>query len=410
MRFPLEYMTILIGIVGKPSSGKSTFLNAACLTEAETSIIPFTTIDPNKGVSYVRTECVCHELGLKDNPKNSRCINGNRYIPINLLDVAGLVPNAHKGKGLGNKFLNDLSRADVLIHIVDVTGSLDSNGQRIGAGKNDPLDDIQFLEREINLWFKKILEREDWEKFKRTFKRQRMEFLNGLHERLSGLKVNKIHIKLALKKSELERKNPNDWNQKDLLKFASELRKLAKPILVVANKIDKEKNPKKIKILQEKYDGPIIPCSALAEFYLRKYDESNRIKYNPGSNDFHFLKEKSFSKNELEMLKKIKSEILEKYGGTGVQSALNYAIFNIMNQICVYPVSNVNTYSDKNQNILPDAFLVKNGSNLREFVKKKIHSDLSENFLFGIDARTKKRLGEDYKLKNRDIIKIVTSK
>lgn len=402
-------MTILIGIVGKPSSGKSTFLNAACLTEAETSIIPFTTIDPNKGVSYVRTQCVCKELGVEDNPKNSICKNGIRFIPVNLLDVAGLVPDAHKGKGLGNKFLNDLSRADVLIHIVDITGSLDSNGQRIGVGKTDPLNDIKFLEKEINLWFKEILEREDWEKFKRTFKKQRTKFINGLFDRLSGLKIKKIHIKLALRKSQLNSRDPIDWDQTDLLKFTTELRKIAKPIVVIANKIDKISDPMKLKGLQEKYNGVIIPSSALAELYLRKYEEKKRIKYLPGSGDFQFLKEESFSKNELTMLKKIKNEILKKYGGTGVQSALNYAVFEIMKQICVFPVSNVNNYSDKNGNVLPDAFLIEEGLKLRNFVEKKIHSDLAKNFLFGIDARTKKRLGENYELKDKDIIKIVTS-
>ncbi len=166
-------MTFLIGIVGKPSAGKSTFLNAACLTNAKVSELPFTTIEPNKGVAYVKTNCVCKELNLSDNPKNSYCIDGNRFIPVNILDVAGLVPDAHKGKGLGNKFLNDLIKADVLIHIVDISGSLDKTGKRIKMGENDPYEDILFLENEINLWFKQILEREDWAKFVKSYAREK---------------------------------------------------------------------------------------------------------------------------------------------------------------------------------------------------------------------------------------------
>ncbi|MEJ2278972.1 MAG: 50S ribosome-binding GTPase, partial [Candidatus Lokiarchaeota archaeon] len=182
-------MKYLVGIVGKPSSGKSTFLNAACLTDAKVSELPFTTIDPNQGIGYVKTKCVCKEFDVKDNPQNSYCRNGFRFIPIELLDVAGLVPDAHKGKGLGNKFLNDLSRADALLHIIDITGSLDKMGQRISPGENDPYEDITFLENEINFWFKDVIQREDWNKFTRQFLREKKKFVNELHSRLSGLKI-----------------------------------------------------------------------------------------------------------------------------------------------------------------------------------------------------------------------------
>ena len=181
-------MTFLIGIIGKPSAGKSTFLNAACLTNAKVSELPFTTIEPNKGVAYVKTNCVCKDLNLQDNPKNSYCLNGNRFIPVNVLDVAGLVPDAHKGKGLGNRFLNDLIIADILIHIVDISGSLDKSGKRIKSGENDPYEDVVFLENEINLWFKQILEREDWTKFVKSYARERKKFIEELYKRLSGIK------------------------------------------------------------------------------------------------------------------------------------------------------------------------------------------------------------------------------
>ena len=213
-------MTFLIGIVGKPSAGKSTFLNAACLTNAKVSELPFTTIEPNKGIAYVRTACVCKELNLQDNPKNSYCMDGNRFIPINVLDVAGLVPDAHKGKGLGNQFLNDLVQADVLIHIVDISGSLDKSGKRINIGENDPYEDVVFLENEINLWFKQILEREDWTKFIKSYARESKKFIDELYKRLSGIKINRSQIILALKDANLEGKNPSLWTEDDLLNFS----------------------------------------------------------------------------------------------------------------------------------------------------------------------------------------------
>ncbi|MHA1914446.1 MAG: YchF-related putative GTPase [Promethearchaeota archaeon] len=403
-------MTFTIGIVGKPSSGKTTFLNAACLTNAKVSELPFTTIEPNKGIAYVKTKCVCGELNVKDNPKNSVCIDGFRFIPISMLDVAGLVPDAHKGKGLGNKFLSDLIQADVLLHIVDISGSLDKSGNNISEGKSDPHEDILFLENEINLWFKGIIEREDWSKFTKVILTERKKVVDSLFERLSGMKINKSHIIQSLKESNLNDRNPSTWTDSDLLTFSEVLRKISKPILILANKIDKEISKSNLEKLQKNYKGPIIPCSALAEHILRTSNEKKAISYIPGSSGFLFVKQQILKETEVETLKKIKEKILMPYGGTGIQKALNYASNTIANQICVYPVSDANNYTDNRDNVLPDAFLVKKGTLLRDFVREKIHTELADNFMFGTDAKTKKRLGENYELQNLDVIKIVTSR
>jgi ribosome-binding ATPase YchF (GTP1/OBG family) len=353
---------------------------------------------------------VCKKLDVTDNPQNSICIDGIRFIPINLIDVAGLVPDAHKGKGLGNKFLNDLIKADVLLHIVDITGSLDKSGKLVSMGENDPYEDIVFLENEINFWFKEIIEREDWTKFTKTISTEKRKLVESLHDRLSGVKINKQQIIQALKDSNLKDQNPAHWTEVDLLHFSEILRKIAKPILIVANKIDKEISESNLEKLKKKYIDPIIPCSALAEHFLRKYHEQKIINYIPGSNDFEILDDNKLTSNELEMLQKIKRKILITYNNTGIQNALDYAALTISNQICVYPVSDINSYSDNKGNVLPDAFLVEKGTFLRDFVRDKIHTELADNFMFGIDAVTKKRLGENYELKDGDIVKIVTSR
>ncbi len=402
-------MTFTIGIIGKPSSGKTTFLNASCLTKAKVSELPFTTINPNKGIAYIKTKCVCKELNVEDNPKNSICVEGFRFIPINMLDVAGLVPDAHKGKGLGNKFLNDLIQADILLHIVDISGSLDKSGNIVSMGRNDPFEDILFLENEINLWFKNIIEREDWSKFTKGIRSEKKKIVEGLYERLSGMKINKNQIILSLKNSNLDGKDPLSWTEQDLLLFSEVLRKISKPTLIVANKIDKKISEKNFIELKTKYNGPIIPCSALAEHVLREYHEKKIIKYISGSTEFNIIEKQKLTPNELESLNKIGEKILAKFNGTGIQNVLNYASINIANQICVYPVSDINSFSDNKENILPDAFLVKKGMRLKDFVRDKIHSDLAEKFMFGIDAKTKKRLGANYELQDKDVVKIVTS-
>jgi len=401
---------IIFSTIGKPNCGKTTFLNSACLTDAKVGDFPFTTIDANKGVAYVKKKCVCKELNVKDNPKNSVCIEGYRFIPINLLDVAGLVPDAHKGKGLGNKFLSDLSRADVLLHILDITGALDKSGRKVSIGFSDPYEDIVFLENEINLWFKEILEREDWNRFIKIHSRDKKKFIEALHSRLSGMKIKKNHIITAIKKSDLDKKYPADWSEENLLLFTKNLRELSKPILIVANKIDKEISLKNLESLEKSYKGQIIPCSALAEHVLKNYHEDKKIHYIPGSTDFQIVEQNKLNSREIETLKKIKKSILDVFNGTGVQNALNYAAFKIANLISVYPVADLKKFSDKSNNILPDVFLVKKGTLLRDFVRKKIHSDLAKHFIYGIDARTNRKLGENYELKDNDVIKIVSAK
>jgi len=403
-------MTFLIGIVGKPSAGKSTFLNAACLTNAKMSELPFTTIEPNKGVAYIKTKCVCQELNVDDNPKNSYCVNGDRFIPVNVLDVAGLVPDAHKGKGLGNQFLNDLIRADALLHIIDISGSLDKMGKRIKMGENDPYDDILFLEKEINLWFKQILEREDWDKFLKSHARENKKFIEELHKRLSGIKINRNQITETLKNTGLNELNPSLWSDSDLSNFSKILREKSKPIVIIANKIDRENGMENLNRLRNKYTEKIIPCSALAEYFLRTYHQEKKIEYIPGSDSFKILDDERFNQKELEGLKNIQDKIINPFKETGVQAVFNFTVFSILNQICVYPIADINKFSDNKGNILPDAFLVKKGTLLRDFVREKIHTEIADHFIFGIDARSKRRLGENYELKHNDIIKIVTAK
>ena len=400
---------MLIGIVGKPSSGKSTFLNSACLTDAKTGNYPFTTIEPNLGTGYVKVECVCAELQVKDNPKNSLCINNIRYIPVKLLDVAGLVPDAHLGRGRGNQFLADLSKADVLLHIVDISGELDAEGNDLGEHLyHDPINDIKFLEREIDMWFKDILLRKDWNKFTNKIAMDKLNFADALYERLSGLSIKKIQIIQAIKNTNIENV-PNQWTDQEIEIFASELRKTSKPIVIIANKIDKKNSEENFNKLKKIYNNKIIASSALAEFTLRKMAESGIIEYYPGDSDFKILNKDKISDNEYKVLNNIKEKILYKYESSGVQTALNYAIFNLLDNITVYPVHDEKKYTDKDGNILPDVFIVPNNSNIKTFVEEKIHSELAKNFIYAIDSRTKKRLGENYQLKNRDVIKIYSA-
>jgi len=368
---------------------------------------PFTTIEPNIGIAYVRTKCVCKEFNVKDNPKNSLCINGNRFIPIQMMDVAGLVPDAWKGRGLGNRFLDELRKASVLIHVVDASGGTDEEGRIVPPGTHDPCRDVEFLEREIVMWIKQILT-SDWQ---RIIKRREESVEDILTERLSGLQISRRDVEKTLEKVDLNKKKLESWSDEDITKFCYEIRRENKPIIIAANKIDVPAAEDGFRKLKERYGDSniIIPCSAEAELVLRRAAEKGFIRYLPGDEKFEIIDEGKMTSEQRKALKIIEEKVLVKWKGTGVQETINSAIFNVLKMIVVYPVEDANKLSDHHGNILPDALLIREGSTARELAYM-IHQDLGDTFLYAIDVRTKHKIGENTPLKMNDITKIVAAK
>ena len=396
---------MLIGIIGKANVGKSTFFNAATDQSVPSANYPFTTIQPNVGISYVREKCVCREFGVQDNPIHSLCIDGNRFVPIKLIDIAGLVPGAHLGKGLGNKFLDDARQADALIHVVDASGSTDPEGKVIDKSQGDPLFDIKFVEEEFDQWILSIISRE-WNKITRDMTNQKVKIEQVLIKRLSGLGVTIETITSAISKIGLANKNPENWTEGDLLDLVKHIRKLSKPLLIVANKIDISSSKENIKKMKE-LDTIVIPCASEAELALRRGAKRGLWYYLPGDKNFEIKKEGMLNEQQKKAIVII-NIILDEYGSTGVQEAINTICFKLLNLIIVFPVEDEIKLSDKNGNILPNALLLSKGSTAKDLAAN-IHQDLAKGFMFAIDVRNKQRVGADYRLKHNDIIKIVSS-
>jgi ribosome-binding ATPase YchF (GTP1/OBG family) len=397
----------LLGVIGKPNTGKSTFFSAATLAPAEIANYPFTTIKPNRGFGYVRTPCVHEEFEVKDNPKNSLCLDGVRLIPVEMIDVAGLVPGAWEGRGLGNQFLDELCRADALIHIVDASGRTDCEGRICKPGENDPLEDVKFLEREITMWMASVIKK-DWAKTARTAEAENRDIYGMLEERLSGLSVRRSHIFEAVRKAGLNADKPTLWSEEDFLRFVDTLRRISKPMLIVANKMDlpeAEANLEKLK----KLDYIVVPCCAEAELALRRASEKQLIDYKPGDCNFKILQPEKLSQSQTAALEVIREKVLVKNGATGVQDAINMAYFKLLNMITVYPVEDTEHLADHNGRVLPDAYLVPYGTTAHQFAYL-IHTELGESFIYAVDARQKKRIGENAVLKDRDVISIVSAK
>jgi ribosome-binding ATPase len=393
---------MLIGLVGKPSVGKSTFFKAATLAEVEIAPYPFTTIKPNHGVGYVRVDCIDKEFNTQCQPNHGFCINHQRFVPIDLLDVAGLVPGASEGKGLGNQFLDDLREADVFIHIVDMSGTTDEEGK--STENYDVSRDILFLEDELNKWYHNIFMKV-WKSFVRKSEIEDVNFAQAVMKQFSGLKVNEEQIKKVLRNLKFNPR-PSQWNDEEIKKFTSELRKESKPMIIAANKIDTPKGKENYEILVKKFpDLIIIPCSADSELALREAAKANMIEYIPGDTDFKIIG--NLNEAQEEALKRIKKNVLHLFAtGTGVQAILNKAVFELLGYLAIFPAG-ATKLKDSKGRILPDCFLLPPESTAIDFAYY-LHTDFGKNFIRAIDARTKKTLGRDYKLKNRDALEIVS--
>ncbi|MBI2507456.1 redox-regulated ATPase YchF [Candidatus Woesearchaeota archaeon] len=396
---------MLVGLVGKANVGKSSFFKAATLAEVEISNRPFVTIKPNRGEGYVKIECVDKEFNTQCNPRFGFCIDHSRFVPIELLDVAGLVPGASEGRGLGNEFLNDLNEADALIHIVDVSGSTDENGNPVEKLSHDPEKDIKFLENELDQWYLRILKK-SWEKFSRTVAQANLDVKKSLAKQLSGLRVDEEVAQDSIKNLNLSH-NPATWSNEELLKLARELRRRSKPIIIAANKIDVEGARFNFERLKDKYE--MIACSAEVELALREAAKHELISYVSGEDNFHIVKS---NENKLSLDKKTAlnfiEEFLEENKTTGVQDVLNKIVFEKLKYIAVFP-GGVNNLKDPQGRVIPDCFLLKEGSTALDFAYK-LHKDLGDNFVKAINVRDKKPVGKEYKLKNRDVIEIVARK
>lgn len=396
---------MLIGIVGKPSTGKSTFFMAATSVPVERSQRPFTTIKPNRAVAYVEVECVDKEFNKQCNPRTGFCVNSRRFVPVELLDVAGLVPGAHEGKGLGNKFLDDLRQADVLVHIVDASGSTNEVGEKVPVGSYDPCNDVRFLEQELDFWIKGILDN-NWNKLQREARLVKKKNEDILSEQFSGLGMTKDIIGRVLKELKLEEKSMTEWSEDERYALCKKIREIGKPIIIAANKCDLSAGWDNYQRIRKEFpEYVVIPCSAEAEIALKGAAKAGFIDYIPGDREFKVKGElNEAQKGALDVMK----AVCDKYGGTGIQRCLNAAVFDFLHYIAIFP-GGVGKLEDSEGRVLPDCFLMPPKTTALDFAFK-LHSDIGKGFIKAIDVKTRQAVGKDHALRNRDVIEIVFKK
>jgi ribosome-binding ATPase YchF (GTP1/OBG family) len=398
---------VLVGLVGKPNVGKSTFFSAATKAPAEIANYPFTTIEPNRGVAYLRTPCPHVALGLPGcTPRTGKCHEGTRWVPAEVLDVAGIVAGAHEGKGMGNQFLDNLRGADALLHVVDASGATDAEGNPVPAGTRDPMEDVAFLEAEINHWIAGILGK-GWDRAARSIGIPGGDKLEKvLADRLTGLGITEQQVKTTLLHVDLPAHAPK-WTADDLLRLATEIRRQSKPILLALNKADTA-DPDRLKALLAANPGA-VPTSASTELALRKAADAGVLRYEPGDPDFTVVDDAKLNAAQRKGLDYMRENVFKRLGGTGVQKLLETAVYETLDRVVVYPVEDETHCTDKEGRVLPDAHLLRKGATAKDLAFK-VHTDLGNHFIRGVSAKTKRVVGADYECQTGDVIRIVAGK
>jgi ribosome-binding ATPase len=393
-----------VGIVGKPNVGKSTLFNAMTLLDATMAPYPFTTVKPNRGIAAVRAPCPHVELGKPCTPGNAACRNGVRWIPVALVDVAGLVPGAHEGRGLGNQFLNDLSVADGFVQVVDATGATDPEGNSVPPGSQDPTEEVAWLGDELAYWVAGLLEKE----FDRQVRKAELEGVKieeYLEHRLTGLKITPASIQTALREAPIDRVHPSKWSPEDLLQLARVLLAAAKPRSVALNKCDRIPPERGVELGRELQPIPAAPTSAEAELTLRRAAKAGLVTYSPGDSDFQVPDPTRLSPPQTKALGELRT-LLARWGSTGVQPLLESMVFERLHQVVVFPVEDETHWTDSKGRVLPDAFLVPAGTPVRA-VAYRVHTELGEHFIRAIDGRTHRALAADHPVDPGAVLRIV---
>ncbi|RXK46188.1 redox-regulated ATPase YchF [Halorientalis pallida] len=388
-----------VALAGKPNAGKSTFYKAATMADVDVGNYPFTTIDANRGVSYVRTECPC--LEREERCGDEHCRGGKRYVPVELLDVAGLVPGAHEGRGLGNQFLDELSNADAILNVVDASGGTNEEGEPVEVGEHDPVEDVDFVEAEMDLWLASIVDR-NWESVERQSRSPDFDIDEALAEMLTGVGATELDVARTLRELDYP-EDPIQWTDEHREALASEIRQRTKPIVVVANKADiaPESNVERLREAAEF----VVPATADGELALRNGAEAGIVDYDPGDPDFEIVGD--VSDQQAQGLERIR-EVMQEWGGTGVQQSLNTAVYDLLDHLTAYPVQNESKWTDAKGNVLPDAHLLPRGSTPTD-LSYAVHSDIGDGYLHAVDAKDGRKIGDDHELEEGDVVKIVST-
>jgi ribosome-binding ATPase YchF (GTP1/OBG family) len=327
-------------------------------------------------------------------PKNSKCIGGVRLVPVNIVDVPGLVPDAYKGKGLGNKFLDSIREADALIQVVDASGRTDLHGN--ACDFSPPLEEVEFLKNEMAMWLAEIMMRKD---------HKAQHGLKEIASSLSGLKISEQMVSHAAQECGLDVSTglPDDEGTRRIARAIIERRM---PLAVACNKMDAPGARRNFDAVKASLGEGAFPTSAAVELALRKAEEKGMIRYAPGATSFEVTG--SPDARQAEALEKMKA-FLAQNSGSGVQQAIDWTVYQKLRGMIVYPVEDEHKCSNHKGEVLPDAFLVPKGTTAVQLARM-VHTELAQKFVGAFDVKKRIRVGAEHQLNDGDVIKIAASR
>ena len=375
-----------IGLVGKPSAGKSTLFNAATgdATAAKVAAHPFTTIEPNTGAALCGIPCPCtagtlptggtttqHALFAKDSPPQceaelSHTATGLRLATLTIRDVAGLVPGAYQGRGKGNKFLDDLNDADVLIHVVDASGRTNAEGQarEVDSVKTtveeDVLQEVHWVRLEIHQWiYTNVLRK--WDAIRRRPEKLPIMF-TGYHATTSM-------VHMAARKANITQKQmeqPGTWDHETLHRLVAAFIRIRFPVVVAMNKCDVPGADRNVAYVKAKLPAEtIVQLSADIETQLLKLRDEGKIRYAAGGCP------------EGELPQHVKQYLAGNSNMSGVSAALSTAI-GVRPTVRVYPVLDPGTFASYGGGVLQHCMHLTPGSTPADLFRHLTHAHFVE--------------------------------
>jgi len=394
---------ITVALAGKPNAGKSTFYTAATMADVDVANYPFTTIDANRGVTHVRTECPC--LDRDERCGNENCRDGKRYVPVELLDVAGLVPGAHEGKGLGNQFLDDELTNAVVLNVVDASGATNAGGRRsVEVGARRPLDDVDFIEEEMDLWARGDRRPQLGGRRATVARSPDFDLEAAVTDLLTGFGATEHDVTAVLRELStptIRRRGPTRTARRSRGRSGvGPSRSSSSPTRVDAAPGGGRPPPR-----GDGQAGGPGHGGRRARPAPRRGSRRRRLR--PGRGDVTWSA--TSRRPTREGLEAIRGAMAE-YGGTGVKTALNAAVYDLLDRITVFPVQDASKWTDGTGNVLPDAFLLPAGGSPRTWdLAYAVHTDIGEGYLHAVDARSSRRIGESHELSEGDVVKIVST-